>query len=93
MSSRPILLRRNCGLEVMFYIRSHDSGDGSGTRALTCLSVTMVIICFLRLTIFFFCHTTQPVEYQFLNQELNLCPLQWKCTVLTTRPPKSLNFK
>ena len=54
MSSRPILLRRNCGLEVMFYIRSHDSGDGSGTRALTCLSVTMVIICFLRLTIFFF---------------------------------------
>ena len=24
MSFRPILLRRNCGLEVMFYIRSHD---------------------------------------------------------------------
>ena len=70
----------------VLYKVSWQSGDGSRTRALTCLSITMVIIYFLRLCVFFG-HTTQPVEYQFFNQELNLCPLRWKCRLLTTRPP------
>ena len=42
--------------------------------------------------VFFFLATaTRHVGSQFPDQGLNLCPLQWKCGVLTTGPPgKSL---
>ena len=34
-----------------------------------------------------YCHTTQHVGSQFLNQGLSLCLLHWKHRVLTTEPP------
>ena len=39
-------------------------------------------------TFFFFFsgHNSQHLGFQFLNQGLNLGPLQWKHTVLTTGP-------
>ena len=34
-----------------------------------------------------FWHATKQAGSQFPDQELNLCPLHWKCRVLTTGPP------
>ena len=39
-----------------------------------------------RFFFFFYC-TAQHAGSQFPDQELNLCPLQWKRGVLTTEPP------
>ena len=44
-------------------------------------------LSFYSFFLFFSC-ATQHAESHFPNQGQNLCPLQWKCGVLTTEPPE-----
>ena len=65
--------------------------DKEPRKLVFCLSILYLYILnvgvFLNYLLIYFDHARWHVGFYFLNQGLNLCPLQWNWEVSTTGPP------